>query len=97
MPAGIPHSVFLSWDEDDQDKALAYRREQATVCTGCGTRRAEWEADRFAYVAQSHQCPGCEVLSQEQDNVPPKARGVHSYLVPRAFATVPDEGPTDGL
>lgn len=78
--------MFLSWDEDDQDKALAYMREQATVCTGCGTRQADWDLDRFAFVAQAHQCPGCEVLAQEQDNVPDKARGVRVFLVPRALA-----------
>lgn len=86
MPKALPHSVFLSWDEADQDKALAYTREQATVCTGCGTRAADWERDRFAFVGQSHQCPGCEVLSQEQDNVPKTARGVKVFLAPRALA-----------
>lgn len=88
MPLGIPHSVFLTWDEVDQDKALAYQREQATVCV-CGTRQAEWEADRFAYVAESRQCPGCELLEMERENVPDKAKGVRSFLVPRALT---DEG-----
>lgn len=91
MPLGIPHSAFLSWEEADQDKALAYRREQSTVCTGCGTRQAEWDADRFAYVGESHQCAGCEVLEQERENVPDKAKGVRVFLVPRELATDPDE------
>lgn len=91
MPLGIPHSTFLSWDEDDQDKALAYRRERATVCTGCGTRQVEWEDDRFAYVAESHQCLGCEVLAQERENIPDEALGVWTYLVPASQASDPDE------
>lgn len=87
MPLGIPHSAFLGWDESDQDKALAYVRERATVCIGCGTRQVEWATDRFAYVAESHQCPGCELLAQEQENVPDKAKGVRVYLVPAALVS----------
>lgn len=36
VPLGIPHSEFLSWSEDDQDKALAWQAEQADQCPSCG-------------------------------------------------------------
>jgi hypothetical protein len=82
VPLGIPHSRFLSWAEEDQ----AFLRERSTVCTGCGTRQADWDRDRFAYVAESHQCSGCELLAQEQENLPKQAQGIRSYLVPRSPA-----------
>lgn len=80
VPLGIPHSEFLSWSEDDQDKALAFQRAQLEICSTCGTREAEWEADRFAYVGEAVRCPGCEVLEMERDNVPENAKGVHLRL-----------------
>ena len=93
-PLGIPHSEFLSWPDDDQDKALAYQRDKATVCAGCGTRPREWVGDRFAFVAQSTVCPGCEVLAQEQKNIPERQQGVRLFLVPRELAEAEDdEGP----
>lgn len=67
---GIPHSAFLGWDVDDQDKALAWQQVQRTTCSGCGTRPEEWDptvgGDRYAYVADARRCPGCEVLAQAQ-------------------------------
>lgn len=91
MPLGIPHSAFLDWPDEDQDKALAYVREKATICTGCGTRQVEWDEDRFAYVSDSRQCPGCELLAMEQDNIQEGALGVRSFLVRRAQAEMSDE------
>lgn len=91
MPKGIPHSTFLSWSPMDQDKALAWEREQRKVCNGCGTRAEEWSKDRFAYVGQQHYCPGCDLVEQERDNVREDARGVTVYLTPREFARAPDE------
>ena len=90
MPLGIPHSVFLSWSEGDQDKALGWVHEQRLHCDGCHTRREEWDesvgGNRFAYVAMHETCPGCEVLAMEEDNVPEKARGVRLFLVTQAEA-----------
>jgi hypothetical protein len=91
VPKGIPHSEFLGWDPLDQDKALAWEAEQRTVCTGCGTRKSEWDKDRFAYVGQQHYCPGCDVLAQEQENVREGAHGFSVGLVPFDQATPPDE------
>lgn len=86
--------MFLSWSEDDQDKALAWRKEERLHCPGCGTRRDEWEADRFAYVVQDDRCPGCEILAQERRQIPEEGSdGVRLYLIPRSLATAPDEEP----
>lgn len=91
VPHAIPHSVFLSWDEDDQDKALAFEALQRATCSGCGTRIEEWDpkrgGDRSAYVGQHHQCPGCEALEQEREhNVSDGLKGVRVYLVPKSQA-----------
>ena len=85
VPLGIPHKEFLSWDEDDQDKALAFMAEKATICRDCGTRDSEWAKDRFAYVADTERCPGCEILEQENDNMAKeradgKMKGVRVFL-----------------
>lgn len=53
------------------------------MCDGCATRREDWEKDRFAHVAKSWQCPGCELLAMERSNVPEGLEGVKTYLVPR--------------
>jgi hypothetical protein len=92
VPKALPHSVFLGWADDDQDKALAYEAAVRQVCPRCGTRPAEWEADREAYVGQTHLCPGCEVRHQEQQNVPSDAADYTVvYLAPKALAVPPDE------
>ena len=86
-PNGIPHSRFLGWSEDDQDKALAWQRHVALACAGCGTREAEWEADPLAWMGDIVHCPGCAALEQERENIPPESpRGLRVRLVPRAVA-----------
>ncbi len=82
----MPLSEFLSWDEDDQDVVIGFLHERAQVCSGCGTRRDEWKADEFAYVAESSQCTGCELIERERAHVPPEVRGAKTYLVPREVA-----------
>lgn len=66
---GIPHSEFLSWDEMDQDKAVAFARQKAAMCQTCATWPDEWEADRFAYVVDADRCPGCELIETERDQL----------------------------
>lgn len=87
MPLGIPHSEFLSWDEDDQDKALAYQHEQSIRCGECGTSRAEWEDDPLAYMGDAWTCMGCETIELEQENTADAreagARGVKHGLITR--------------
>lgn len=83
VPLGIPHSVFLSWDVDDQDKALAWRAEQSLRCS-CGTRPDEWDpkqgGSRVAYLAQTRQCLGCEELARGRRDAPEGELGVVIYL-----------------
>ena len=86
MPLGIPHSEFLGWDPDDQDKALAFVRDSATRCGGCGTRKDDWEDDPDAFVGWHETCPGCERLEQEKNNVAEGKMGVRFRLLPRAIA-----------
>ena len=91
---GIPHSQLLGvgegrWSALDRAKAMAYLAHQRQVCEGCGTRAGEWDeqsgGDRFAYVAQTHRCPGCELVEMEREQVPDGAegRGVKIGLAPR--------------
>ena len=87
MPLGIPHSQFLDWSIEDQDKALAFLDLQALKCGNCGTMQSDWDEDRFAYVSEHRQCPGCELLETEYaDNVPEGSKGTKVYLIPRAVA-----------
>lgn len=92
VPLGIPHSEFLSWSELDQDKALAWKREQSKVCRGCGTRKEEWERDKFAYVGHIEHCPGCEALEQEKEHLREAeekgSHGLSAHLIPRQLAEV---------
>lgn len=55
-------------------------RERAKVCQ-CGTRAEEWDANPHAYVAVTERCPGCELLAQEDANIPENALGVRKLLV----------------
>ncbi len=82
VPRGIPHSVFLSWDEMDQDKAIEWLRREARKCPTCRTTREEWERDPTAYIGAHDICPGDEILEQERENVPDGAKGVRLYLQP---------------
>lgn len=62
-PRGIPHTQFLTWSEDDQQKALWWMARDRQRCTGCGTHPDDWNedvgGDRFAFVAEERTCPGC--------------------------------------
>jgi hypothetical protein len=74
------------WTELDRDKALAYQREMATVCKGCGTRQAEWDEDPDAFMGDFYRCEGCARIEEERDNVDAKAKGIHYRLLPKAVA-----------
>lgn len=62
-PRGIPHSRFLDWSTDDQEKALWWMARERQRCNGCGTHPDEWNEDlggsREAYKAEERTCPGC--------------------------------------
>lgn len=86
VPLGIPHSQFLGWSHDDQDKALAWRRHHAEHCSSCGTRKADWDEDPDAYIADVEICEGCKRIEQEQSNDVAKAKGAKVGLLPKAVA-----------
>ena len=70
MPKGIPHSVFLDWLPNDQDKALAFVRYENRRCPKCRTHEEDWEHDGTAFVGwQKPPCPGCMALHDEERNV----------------------------
>jgi len=85
VPLGIPHSRFLGWDEDDQDKALAYLRDVAQVCGGCGTRASEWATDQDAFVGWVTRCEGCKRIEEEREHLEGE-KGAHVGLMPQAEA-----------
>ncbi len=94
---GIPHSRFLSWPEDDQDKAVAYARYKAESCPQCGTRDSEWDpaegGDRFAYRAVEHICAGCQTrgdLERALQDRGDEQSGRYIVLIPRAVAEAAD-------
>lgn len=45
-PRGLPHSVFLGWDDLDQAKALAWQQHSAQTCPGCGFHPDLTDPDR---------------------------------------------------
>lgn len=57
------------------------------TCSGCGTRRSQWDDDPVAFVGHAEICPGCEALEQERKNVPEEhaSPAVRISLVPRAL------------
>lgn len=82
----------MSWAPLDQDKVLAWTREQRKVCSGCGTRKSEWEHDRDAYVGHIEYCEGCARIAQEQDNANNSGRkGLKVGIVPRGMETTGEE------
>lgn len=93
MPLGIPHSVFLSWDETDQDKAIEWSLDKASRCSGCGTRKEDWKRDPLAFIGQVEVCPGCAALEQEHENISSaeqegaKLKGARVFLIPRQMVT----------
>lgn len=72
-PKGIPHSGFLAWSEDDQQKALWWQAREAQRCTGCGTHPDDWNEDvggsRDAYVPEERTCPGCRARGPADDTL----------------------------
>lgn len=82
------------WTNEDQDKAIAWQREQTKLCPNCRTRQDLWagsDHEHPPYIGQQHHCPGCDALEQEQKNIPEQARhSVTAFLVPAHLAEDPD-------
>ncbi|MFE3196823.1 hypothetical protein [Embleya sp. NPDC059237] len=72
------------WTASDRAKALAWAAYARSICEGCGTRAAEWDEDRFAYITTTFRCPGCELIDQERAQVPESERGMKVGLIPRS-------------
>lgn len=89
VPLGLPHSEFLGWSPDDQDKALAYVADQSQKCRECGTRDRDWDpkqgGSRTAFVAEVSRCLGCEVVQmtkRDLSDTPEDHLGIRVGLVP---------------
>lgn len=75
-PIGLPHSKFLTWHEDDQDKALAWTLAQRAKCQSCGTVPEDWldedgeDREPPPYVAKTRICLGCVQLDEKSQEIP---------------------------
>lgn len=93
VPLGIPHSQFLAWSADDQDKAIAYTVRQRARCPSCGTNPDEWVTAGGdpvippPYEPTTHVCMGCadkERYDKSMQDEPVK--GGYTVLVPSNWA-----------
>lgn len=79
VPLGIPHSQFLSWTEEDQDKAIAWQQTQRSFCRECGTPIHEWVDDEGLpvspppYVVETLYCHGCATVKAERTQITAEA------------------------
>lgn len=76
MDQGIPHSEFLSWPEDDQDKVIAFLMLKNETCEMCGTREDDWidpETGRLLdeprYTPVDIKCHGCAQKANYRNQV----------------------------
>lgn len=95
-PRGIPHSKFLRWDEDDQDKAIAWAIDQRKRCDKCGTYPEDWidPETKIPYYpppmyVHSIRCIGCANLENDAEEVRKAhegdskgAAGIRFFLAP---------------
>lgn len=85
----------LEWTAYDRALAIAFEQELAKACRSCGTEQAAWDprqgGHRFAFIAETSRCPGCEVLEMETESWPRGEKGLKARLVPN-----PDPGMTGG-
>lgn len=96
VPLGIPHSVFLSWPDTDQDKVMAYliakQEDRAARCQDCGTVIRDWldqdgkVLEEPPFVAETKYCHGCMIVTQEREMIrelsSDRVGQVKVYLVP---------------
>lgn len=94
---GIPHSQFLGWPEDDQDKVVEYRLHMMGQCRQCGTWPAEWvEEDGTAlepppYLAATQRCLGCATLEEAREQIPKDDRfRIQTYLMRNVKGRLPE-------
>jgi hypothetical protein len=81
---GIPHSVFLGWKIDDQDKALAWMLYERSRCPRCGTFPEEWldedgrNVEPPPYYLRTRACLGCATLEPIEDRLRKDKRDRHT-------------------
>ena len=69
-PRALPHSVFLAWSQDDQDKALAWMVHDRSKCSRCGTFPEDWVAPDGRmkipppFEAHDRTCYGCQQIDR---------------------------------
>ena len=86
----IPHSRFLSWPEEDQDKVIEYLIFEGRRCNRCGTFAEEWldpttkrPIDPPPYDIDSTRCLGCVELDRVQEYMgKDNHSGLYFHLVP---------------
>ncbi len=69
--------MFLSWSDEDQDKALAWVVQQRGRCDSCGTFDWQWpdEGNDSHLEADVFLCYGCERIErvhERQQDLPPQ-------------------------
>lgn len=77
-PRGIPLSQFLSWDQADQDAALAWAGHESRRCSSCGHHP---DVDDRTVHTHVDVCPGCArtaMASKAASETP----GAHVHLAP---------------
>lgn len=97
-PAGIPHSVFVGWDADDQDKALAWLTDQQSRCPQCGSRPEEWltadgekEVHPPPYEVESFVCWGCRHTDEYRKHLDEEGvRAGHHIVLQRTDFSIYD-------
>jgi hypothetical protein len=98
VPLGIPHSQFLRWDTDDQDKALAHMVLTRTTCGKCGTIPEDWldsegkELDDPPYKVSSRYCPGCATLEAAREAVPKEQRSLITLYLAKVGGSIVGRG-----
>jgi hypothetical protein len=92
MGRAVRPGIDPQWLPTDRDLALAWQRNKAAVCPGCGTRHDEWDpaqgGDRQAYMADVNHCPGCATLAGAEVPTGPDGQplpGHRPFLVPAAL------------
>lgn len=83
-PRALPLSKFLSWDQHDQDAALAWQGYERQRCNQCGYHPLE-NADGTHVHAET--CPGCVARSSAGKSEAAKAPGVVIHLARGAAGT----------
>lgn len=71
----IPHSKFLSWEQEDIDKVLAWQLYSRSKCPRCGSFPDEWvdsegrEVTPPPMYAHTRRCFGCATLGLIEDRL----------------------------